>query len=541
MIIVQKGDLERKQVDAEIAVLEERIRQLKIKRNTLSPIYALPNELLCRMFLECRGQWMQIDDKGCPTWTAVTQVCDVWRTAALEYPQLWSGIDPDMNLYWMKTFISRAKGASLSLRISQKLDVKFSNEKLRLLSGILRDQQRLERVIIEMRGDELHGLLTNLTERMPNLIHFGLHKPLSDDFQLPSPLFDDYAPRLQTLSLVNFDPPWTSPVMEGLTSLSVLKTNDFCYIPSPSFNTFFRALSKMPSLQYLAIENILPNPDPSDPYISALHLPSLHSLKLQGRCEQCSLVVRHIQLPKSANVKLRVFDADESHLKELFEVLDSSWQGGPLSKAESPAGVTECDSISLFGATLGISLSIGQSTGPTRFELDVINKQWTRSHHSLLMNLIPPKNLTSLSMIQSSLGPAVLKITLPQLPSVTKLSVSSSPVSTYNIFKVFLEDLATKDVSGTSERSSPTIYLPQLTELYISHIHFTRDSDRTRKAYGLRLGDLKRWLRFRHASGASIKLLRIFDCSNMTSATESTLQDCIGVGGRVVWDGIVRQ
>ncbi|KAH6905582.1 hypothetical protein BKA70DRAFT_489881 [Coprinopsis sp. MPI-PUGE-AT-0042] len=535
-------DLERKKLDAEIAVLEERIHKLKIKRNSLAPIYALPNELLCRMLLECREQWMQLDDKDCLGWIAFTHVCRAWRSAALEYPPLWSSVDRAMGVPWMETFLLRSKSAPLSLRISQEWDVEFMDEELEILSSILRDHQRLEGATIEMRGDEIQILLKealeNLTERMPNIVRFTLHNHTDDRLGLPSPLFANYAPRLQILSLDNFEPPWTSTIMEGLTSLSLLNTDPYYRIPLPLLKTFFEALSKMPGLQHLAIERILPDPDSSDPHISTLHFPSLHFLKLQGTCEQCSLVIRHIQIPISVKVKLRVFDVDESRLKELFEVLGFSWKGGPLSM-ESHTGEKQCDSISFSSAA---SFSISGSDGPLGFELDAARGIWTRSLHTILMNSIPVKHLTSLSFTLrpfSFFEPALLKMTLLQLLFVTKLFIVSSPG---DIFKVLVEEIAAEELSGTSEQSTSAVYLPQLTSLRIAHIRFIRDSDSLRnQEYSLRPGDLEHWLRFRNVSGTSIQVLEIVDCSNMTATTVNTLQDCMGAGGRVVWDGIARE
>jgi F-box-like len=537
-------ELERKKVDDEIAVLEDQICQLKIKRNSLAPIFALPNELLCRIFLECRGQAMQISDGGFPTWIAVTRVCSTWRTASLEYPQLWSNIDSALSLFWMRLFFSRAQLSPLSLTISQEREARFSNEKMRIMSSILRDHQRLERAIIEMRGEELHGLLQNLTEEMPNIFEFSLHKSVFGDFNLPSPLFADHAPQLRVLSLKHIEPPWASPIMEGLTSLSIIDEH-FCQIPRPSLSTFFDTLSRMHGLQHLAIENALPSPDPSDPYIPSLDLPSLHSLKLRGNCEQCSVVVRHIQIPKLAEVKLCISDADDSRLKELFWTLRSSWPGGPVSKpGNQPGEVVECHSIALSGINPGgVSISICQSDRPSPFTLVVASMEWSRSHQSLLMNLIPSRNLTSLSIFNDcSFESSILKVTLAHLTSVTKFSISSSPFSAFHIFQFLLEKASTaKGASGSPAPSKTAIYLPRLIALHIGRIHFTRESDSVKKPYGLRLADLKRWLRFRQKSGASIQHLEIVDCENMTPSTAHTLQDCMGAGGRVVWDGIVRK
>jgi hypothetical protein len=280
----------------------------------------------------------------------------------------------------------------------------------------------------------------------------------------------------------------------------------------------------MHRLQYLTIESTLPDPDPHCPPVSPLDLTSLKSLKLQGTCEQCSWVIRHINIPHSATVALEAFDVEESNLKELFEVIGSYWKGGPLSRVEAAIGERQCERMCLSGDPFGISLSTGSST---RFNFKVIGQKWNRSLHKLVMDAVPLKSITTLSIIHISLKPSIFKITLPLILSVTQLVIIGSPVS---IFKVFLEDLAAED-------SSSTLHLPELTSLHLVHVPFIRDPDLDPKAYGLQVGDLKRWLRLRRAFGAGIRHLKITSCLSVTSGTVNKLQDCIGGEGVVVWDG----
>ncbi|KAH6905570.1 hypothetical protein BKA70DRAFT_1564694 [Coprinopsis sp. MPI-PUGE-AT-0042] len=120
---------------------------------------------------------------------------------------------------------------------------------LYILSSVFRDHQRLERVIISLKDDKLHGLLNEVTNRMPNLSHLSLHNLSSNGLLLPSPLLANHAPQLRILSLDNFTPPWKSPILEGLTSLCILNTYHYHNIPPPPLKIFLDALARMPSLK----------------------------------------------------------------------------------------------------------------------------------------------------------------------------------------------------------------------------------------------------------------------------------------------------
>ena len=65
----QNNDAARSEVDAQIAALEEQLRRLRTRRNTLAPIDALPEELLRQVFAECHEDWPDFEDT---TWLAIT-------------------------------------------------------------------------------------------------------------------------------------------------------------------------------------------------------------------------------------------------------------------------------------------------------------------------------------------------------------------------------------------------------------------------------------------------------------------------------------
>ncbi|KAH6897748.1 hypothetical protein BKA70DRAFT_1315638 [Coprinopsis sp. MPI-PUGE-AT-0042] len=415
---IHEADLERQNVDAEIALLQEQIRILRTKRNTLAPI---------------SDEDEDEDEDDCPTWLAVTHVCHAWRSAA---------INPSMGYQWTKTLLLRSKDAPLSVAILQDWGDELTTE------------HRLERVIISLKDDKLHGLLNEVTNRMPNLSHLSLHNLSSDGLLLPSPLLANHAPQLRILSLDNFTPPWKSPILEGLTSLCILNTYHYHNIPPPPLKIFLDALARMPSLKDLAIEEALPHLDPSSPHFPA----------------QCSLVIRHIRIPNSSEIGLRIFDVDESKLRELLQSLAPSWPEGPLLKTGDQAGVTGCTKDLPFWPFRG---------------------HWRRFRsRSVQRNCSIQARDSKLSLDRTQFSQA---FHLSDYPSSTPISHNThdSPLG------------GARNGSLHCRDSNNTIANVQA---------------ESRAQYGLHLGDLQRWLRFRQASGTGIRRLNIAKCSRVTSA-----------------------
>ena len=98
-------------IDAEINSLEESIRALRQRRNTLSPISSLPAEVIAAIFLLARlpGERGQPDIR-------VAQVCRRWREIVLDHPRFWSHINlTAIGRAGMTEMLARAKMAPLYL------------------------------------------------------------------------------------------------------------------------------------------------------------------------------------------------------------------------------------------------------------------------------------------------------------------------------------------------------------------------------------------------------------------------------------------
>ncbi|KAJ6484208.1 hypothetical protein C8R45DRAFT_1148600 [Mycena sanguinolenta] len=95
-------------LDAEIARLEERVRELSAERTALSkyhahntrilsPVRRIPVEILSEIFLWASPSVYDVFDPEGSPWT-LTHVCAKWRAIALSKPSLWSLINVDFSV-----------------------------------------------------------------------------------------------------------------------------------------------------------------------------------------------------------------------------------------------------------------------------------------------------------------------------------------------------------------------------------------------------------------------------------------------------------
>ncbi|KAH6905591.1 hypothetical protein BKA70DRAFT_1402398 [Coprinopsis sp. MPI-PUGE-AT-0042] len=293
--------------------------------------------------------------------------------------------------------------------------------------GSLRTK-RLEEIALELRKKEDRCLLGSLVNTMPALTHLTLLNYMPEVTALPSPFLGDDAPRVQLLSLDNLDLPWSSPILEGITSISVHNTERrIPGIPHPSFNTFFSALETMPELTKLSIEYALPITAPPNSRIAAIPLPRLETLKLFGTCDQCRLVMQHIQIPLSARVKLAVLSrVDESNLRALCDALRSSWLGEAPTRATAPqTREMQWGRIELRSVGRVTFVKMGAIPELKAFQLEM-HQEWTASLQTILMDFLPIQNTRDVSISYESFPPAIAQTTIASLSTIKEAIVTNT-------------------------------------------------------------------------------------------------------------------
>lgn len=116
----------RSALGKQIADLEERLRQLKYKRNSLAYISQLPGEPLCNIFTEYKI--LSVKEQSSQPfaspfgWMTVGQICHRWRELSLELKRFWShikiGTEPEMSPRFIQLMLARSNPPTL-LRVGQ--------------------------------------------------------------------------------------------------------------------------------------------------------------------------------------------------------------------------------------------------------------------------------------------------------------------------------------------------------------------------------------------------------------------------------------
>lgn len=380
--MAQGAEGERHLLGCQIAELEEQIRTVKTRQNTLTPIGGIPEELLSNIFSECLGEW-PTDGDYYKTLLAITHVCARWRSTALANACLWAFLDLAMGAEFGKTFLERSQKVPISLKSVVEETEELASEEQEFLHAVLRDPRKLRRLTFKIPGREFDEMLPYLLEGMPVLTHFSFYNDSNEEFALPTPLFSNHAPRLETLSLHNVQISWTAPVFNGLTSLSLVMDDGYWHNERPLPQVFFNALCQAPALQHLVLDAVLPARSSFDSSTikNTLHLNSLQTLKITGNCHVLSALWAHIRMPSTTQLIFSLFDVYDSDLRELLQTLRLfPIAGGPPSST-----ATACTGMQIHGDRQ-VSLYDAQQT--VLFELNILNPWWTPSRLQLLLGVV---------------------------------------------------------------------------------------------------------------------------------------------------------
>jgi hypothetical protein len=128
-------------IDAEILKLEDQIRQLKRRRNTLSHLCRLPTELLIRIVALLQSEVTkpgftvfkqhQIEYDG--RWTRLMLTCSYVRGVLLEARALWSLIDCRLKTKWSNLCLERCGEMPLELTARRLMTVSITSQAPRLI------------------------------------------------------------------------------------------------------------------------------------------------------------------------------------------------------------------------------------------------------------------------------------------------------------------------------------------------------------------------------------------------------------------------
>ncbi|TFY73453.1 hypothetical protein EWM64_g10559 [Hericium alpestre] len=318
----------RQTLNAELSAMHLAMCSLRTRYNALSPISALPAEVLARIFQFCTAMWLPAEELKDPLgWIKVTHVCRLWRHVALQFPNLWSDICFTLGPQCAKAMLARSKLAPISIH----LDMTTVSE--RNFSYLCEHFPHTRQLLLAGPSNILKSIIDAFPRPPAILESMDINAETSfpsDSFELPEAIAGIHPPSLRRLSLRAFWVPWSAPILRSLTYLQIqlLKPRNSPAGPysGSSWDTLIGALRNMPTLEHLILKDCFPSASFQDVGSDALQLPRLKALLLKGPSAACFSIARQLQIAPSCRVQLRC--NDDANIAEILPFLTAHVSGG---------------------------------------------------------------------------------------------------------------------------------------------------------------------------------------------------------------------
>ncbi|TFK60889.1 hypothetical protein BDN72DRAFT_965470 [Pluteus cervinus] len=442
------SDVAFAQIEKEIATLQEGIRALLAFRNTFTPTYRLPPEILTRVFSFVRHvpkhNEREPNLQKLVQWITVTHVSQHWRNVAVGSPSLWSFICNSYPKHITQEWLRRAKDASLSLYWHQ---TPLSDPEL-----VSRSLFRTCHLSLDLASIPWNSLLPHLTSPAPLLeslaiaISYGHPKPSA----IPDNIFSGTTPHLRRLQLqgCTIDIRCSS-LFRDLTWLEI-------WDPVQKFDTtdVLEVLRKLPRLLFIILCGVLDNSAALvSPDFGIVALNSLGSLSIHGESFDKHLdILSHLSIPTSSTV---FFHASCSHRQKgdvvtaLFDFLSVH------QSARQASSTVLVDSIDLrcFATSFVLELNLnctkpGYVDGLLRFSLSGGWDYPLMPDTPKVATLFSYLPLAALSSFQTnfSLAMGTWSRIFGALPELKRISVVGEGAD--NVLSVIINDFKSKCPPG---------------------------------------------------------------------------------------------
>ncbi|KAF8799991.1 hypothetical protein BYT27DRAFT_7200731 [Phlegmacium glaucopus] len=237
------------------------------------------------------------------TTLASSQVCTIWRSAALGYPTLWSRIIDYKydSLHWIGELLRRSDPSLLDFGSRVKW-VGVTKDRLGVLELVLNHSSRLRTFNLQTPTANWELVRSRFLQRpAPNLefIHFSL---CYKEGVFTGPLFDNHAPNLRHFLLCRCAVDFTSPVLTLLTEL------DVCQITvldaAPTVTAWLDLLGKMPFLRRITIIDAISD-TVAQTELPTIHLVHLEKLFVGGGFHETVTLINQLTTPPRCRLRLR--------------------------------------------------------------------------------------------------------------------------------------------------------------------------------------------------------------------------------------------
>ncbi|KDQ10102.1 hypothetical protein BOTBODRAFT_190709 [Botryobasidium botryosum FD-172 SS1] len=305
---------------------------LAARRNKLSPIHRLPDEILSDIFEFATG----FDKYWRPTCVeplTLSQISMRWRDVALRTPRIWALVK-SFNYFLAELFVARSKTTPLRIQLECANEFWCRGkrvEKEELSPGLLRhktllqkgrDRRDILRLLDKLLIPQIHrwesvrlrleptvDLELLLVSPAPLLEEFNYERDkgtlASSPIPLPQDLFAGHAPRLRTLSLSRAHLPLSSLLYSRLYHLA-LQHITF----NSSLEQFVHALRDSPSLLTLTLKNITFQDESSPRALTPISLPNLETMLVELDPETLHNLFASIILPSTSCLEIQDFRGD---------------------------------------------------------------------------------------------------------------------------------------------------------------------------------------------------------------------------------------
>ncbi|KAG1831107.1 hypothetical protein EV424DRAFT_1534614 [Suillus variegatus] len=294
------------EVEARINQLTGAVQELKETRNSLTPLFKLPVELVVVVL----SLLVVGDEPDAYSLVSCSQVCRRMRQICLEYPSLWRDA---MNMSACPKFMEMILQRSAPLPFSIAIDfAQWNTEDLQMpncatnLSLIVSALHRLNDFHIHASPSIVSALLSRFPHRAPALetLYLGVSRMMGDSdhvLQVPDTLMMLDAPLLRKLCLYGCIFSWDKFAFTNLVELRVVGFPDEV---KPSLTAVLSVLSNLPLLQTLVMREVLLKLDNiPEQHAEPVQLPCLQSL-----CIHCPAMDCAIFLDAVATKELKVLD-----------------------------------------------------------------------------------------------------------------------------------------------------------------------------------------------------------------------------------------
>ncbi|TFK67135.1 hypothetical protein BDN72DRAFT_843445, partial [Pluteus cervinus] len=347
------------EIDKEIKVLKKRVRALHAYRNTFTPVYRLPPEILARIFsftrYHARTRRIIYYDKPKPlSWIAVTHISQHWRNIALASPNLWSRISSSYPERIFNEWFRRSKSAALSVHLYKiyPQDARFLGESF----------FRIQELNLKMGSSSVTTLESSLSSPAPLLeslsISIATLESLSEDWvddldgvRLSANLFEGTTPLLRHLELKRCSIDISASLFTGLTVLQLRDPPQ-----KLSATDLLGILRRCPRLTSLTLLDVLCHGAALAPSsICTIALPSLKSLSIEGHSFVQDLdILSHLSFPADSTLRFQSSSDTRGALTVLTDFLNAhkaasrQTSGSTITPSTAPLDLTlECSSKEL--------------------------------------------------------------------------------------------------------------------------------------------------------------------------------------------------